>query len=114
MTRDILHRNGKSRFIAIANGYKFNHNFGKRKFEEKTKNDRLPNPFFMEVVVERRQCFSNDSNWRICFKYEIAEMKKKKIISFYTENNIGLLNRISAIFLKRHTNIDTINSSPLN
>jgi len=32
-------------------------------------------------------------------------------ISIYTENNVGLLNRISAIFLKRHINIRSITSS---
>ena len=39
-------------------------------------------------------------------------MKKIKFtISIYTENNVGLLNRISAIFLKRHINIRSITSS---
>ena len=39
-------------------------------------------------------------------------MKKTKFtISIYTENNVGLLNRISAIFLKRHINIRSITSS---
>ena len=33
-------------------------------------------------------------------------------ISVYTENNIGLLNRISAIFLRRHVNIESLNTSP--
>ena len=32
-------------------------------------------------------------------------------ISIYTENNVGLLNRISAIFLKRHINIRSVTSS---
>ena len=32
-------------------------------------------------------------------------------ISIYTENNIGLLNRISAIFQRRHINIESINTS---
>ena len=32
-------------------------------------------------------------------------------ISVYTENNIGLLNRISAIFLKRHINIESMTVS---
>ena len=32
-------------------------------------------------------------------------------ISIYTENNVGLLNRVSAIFLKRHINIVSITSS---
>ena len=39
-------------------------------------------------------------------------MKKiKYTISIYTENNVGLLNRISATFLKRHINIRSITSS---
>ncbi len=33
-------------------------------------------------------------------------------ISIYSENNIGLLNRISAIFLKRHINIESFSTSP--
>jgi acetolactate synthase-1/3 small subunit len=37
---------------------------------------------------------------------------KKYTVSIYSENNLGLLNRISAIFLKRHLSIDSINSSP--
>jgi acetolactate synthase-1/3 small subunit len=38
---------------------------------------------------------------------------KKEIytISIYTENNLGLLNRISAIFLKRHINIESLTVS---
>ena len=40
------------------------------------------------------------------------EKKKKYTVSIYAENNIGLLNRISSIFLKRHISIDSINSSP--
>lgn len=32
-------------------------------------------------------------------------------ISIYTENNIGLLNRISAIFQRRHFNIESLNTS---
>ncbi|QNK76431.1 acetolactate synthase small subunit [Winogradskyella sp. PAMC22761] len=33
-------------------------------------------------------------------------------VSIYTENNIGLLNRISAIFQRRHMNIESLNTSP--
>jgi len=33
-------------------------------------------------------------------------------ISVYTENNIGLFNRISAIFQRRHINIESLNISP--
>ncbi|TDU43464.1 acetolactate synthase small subunit [Gelidibacter sediminis] len=36
---------------------------------------------------------------------------KAYTVSIYTENNIGLLNRISAIFQRRHINIESINSS---
>ncbi|MEJ2113056.1 MAG: acetolactate synthase small subunit [Flavobacteriaceae bacterium] len=32
-------------------------------------------------------------------------------VSVYTENNIGLLNRISAIFQRRHMNIESLNTS---
>ena len=38
-------------------------------------------------------------------------MNTRYTISIYTENNVGLLNRISAIFLKRHINIVSITSS---
>lgn len=39
------------------------------------------------------------------------ETKQTYTVSIYTENNIGLLNRISAIFQRRHVNIESINSS---
>ncbi len=39
------------------------------------------------------------------------EENKTYTISIYTENNIGLLNRISAIFQRRHINIECINTS---
>jgi len=40
-------------------------------------------------------------------------MKEKKnyTVSVYTENNIGILNRLSAIFLKRHINIESMTVS---
>jgi len=37
--------------------------------------------------------------------------EKRYTISIYSENNIGLLNRISDIFLKRHINIESLNVS---
>ena len=37
--------------------------------------------------------------------------KKSFTISVYTENNIGLLNRISSIFQRRHINIESLNTS---
>ena len=37
--------------------------------------------------------------------------KQTYTVSIYTENTIGLLNRISAIFQRRHINIESINSS---
>lgn len=40
------------------------------------------------------------------------EEKQMYTISIYSENNIGLLNRISAIFLKRHINIESFSTSP--
>mgnify|MGYP005850005373 CR=1 FL=1 len=36
---------------------------------------------------------------------------KTYTVTIYTENNIGLLNRISAIFQRRHINIECINTS---
>ncbi len=36
------------------------------------------------------------------------ENKKTYTISIYTENNVGILNRLSAIFLKRHINIESL------
>ena len=40
-------------------------------------------------------------------------MEEKQIytISIYTENNIGILNRLSAIFLKRHISIESMTVS---
>jgi acetolactate synthase-1/3 small subunit len=37
--------------------------------------------------------------------------QKNYTISIYAENNVGLLSRVSAIFLKRHINIDSLNTS---
>ncbi|MEH6406625.1 MAG: acetolactate synthase small subunit [Leeuwenhoekiella sp.] len=37
--------------------------------------------------------------------------EKTFTVSIYTENNIGLLNRISAIFQRRHINIESLNTS---
>ncbi len=39
------------------------------------------------------------------------EENKKFTISVYTENSVGLLNRVSAIFLKRHINIESMTVS---
>lgn len=39
------------------------------------------------------------------------EEKRNFTISVYSENNVGLLNRISGIFLKRHINIESLNVS---
>lgn len=36
---------------------------------------------------------------------------KQFTVSVYTENNIGLLNRLSAIFQRRHINIESLNTS---
>lgn len=41
----------------------------------------------------------------------MEENIQKFTISAYTENNVGILNRISAIFLKRNINIETLNAS---
>ena len=39
-------------------------------------------------------------------------MKQEFTITIYTENQIGLLNRIAIIFSRRKINIDSLNSSP--
>ncbi len=39
------------------------------------------------------------------------DKKQTYTISIYTENNIGILNRLSAIFLKRHINIESMTVS---
>ena len=41
----------------------------------------------------------------------MSDLNNTYTISIYTENNIGLLNRISAIFLKRHINIESLTTS---
>ena len=41
----------------------------------------------------------------------MKEEIKKFTVSIYTEDNIGLLNRISAIFQRRHINIDSLVTS---
>ena len=41
----------------------------------------------------------------------MSEKTIKYTVSIYTENSVGLLNRISAIFQKRHINIESFNSS---
>lgn len=41
----------------------------------------------------------------------MQDKKQLFTVSIYTENNIGLLNRISAIFQRRHINVESINSS---
>ena len=42
----------------------------------------------------------------------MSTKKQLFTVSVYTENNIGLLNRISAIFQRRHINIESLNTSP--
>ncbi len=39
-------------------------------------------------------------------------MKKEYTITAYTENQVGLLNRIAILFSKRKINIDSLNTSP--
>ena len=39
-------------------------------------------------------------------------LKEQYTITIYTENNVGLLNRIAIIFSRRKINIDSLNSSP--
>ena len=42
----------------------------------------------------------------------MSTKKQLYTVSIYTENNIGLLNRISAIFQRRHINVESLNTSP--
>ena len=42
----------------------------------------------------------------------MIEKNKTYTISLYSENNVGLLNRVSAILLKRHINIESFSTSP--
>ena len=42
----------------------------------------------------------------------MSQENKTFTISVYSENSLGLLNRISGIFLKRHINIESLNTSP--
>ena len=42
----------------------------------------------------------------------MKEKNKTYTISLYSENNVGLLNRVSAILLKRHINIESFSTSP--
>lgn len=42
----------------------------------------------------------------------MSKDKKLYTVSIYTENNIGMLNRVSAIFQRRHINIESLNISP--
>ena len=41
----------------------------------------------------------------------MKEEKQSYTVSVYTENNIGLLNRVSAIFQRRRINIESLNIS---
>lgn len=41
----------------------------------------------------------------------MSDEEKTFTVSVYTENSIGLLNRISAIFQQRHINIESLNTS---
>ncbi|WP_299685480.1 acetolactate synthase small subunit [uncultured Dokdonia sp.] len=41
----------------------------------------------------------------------MSEQIKTYTVSIYTENNIGLLNRISAIFQRRHINVESLSAS---
>ena len=43
---------------------------------------------------------------------KILTMKKEFTITVYTENQIGLLNRLAIIFTRRKINIDSLNTSP--
>jgi acetolactate synthase-1/3 small subunit len=52
-------------------------------------------------------CAQGDKNHK-----RMSTENKQYTVSIYTENNIGLLNRISAIFQRRHINVESLNTSP--
>jgi len=105
-------------FVAIAQGYYI-------EAKKVTKRENLAaavkemiasdEPYFLEVCVEKENNVFNGSIGSIGFRDKIrirmGTEKQLYTISIYTENNIGLLNRISAIFQRRHINIESINTS---
>ena len=70
----------------------------------------------MNNSIEKRNnldyllAFSLSSFFLISF-IKMSEEIQTLTISIYTENNIGLLNRISAIFQRRHINIESLTTS---
>ena len=46
------------------------------------------------------------------FSFKSLKMKQEYTITVYTENQIGLLNRIAIIFSRRKINIESLNVSP--
>ena len=47
-----------------------------------------------------------------CSLHKTINVKKEFTITIYTENQIGLLNRVSIIFSRRKINVDSLNVSP--
>ena len=48
----------------------------------------------------------------LVLKNKTEQMKQEYTITVYTENQVGLLNRIAIIFSRRKINIDSLNTSP--
>lgn len=61
----------------------------------------------MDGLKDSVNLIKNDNN-----DTKMNTEKQLYTVSIYTENNIGLLNRISAIFQRRHINIESLNTSP--
>ena len=105
-------------FVTIAKGYHIeSKRVTKREdlsaaVEEMMKSDST---YFLEVCVEKEDNVfpmipAGASVSDIRLKNNMST-KKSFTISVYTENNIGLLNRISSIFQRRHINIESLNTS---
>ena len=105
-------------FVTIAKGYFIDGEKIDKRNQLKNAVKKLiksTKPCLLEVCVEKEDNVfpmiptgESVSNIRLF----MMNKTKKFTVSIYTENNLGLLNRISAIFLKRHLSIDSINSSP--
>ena len=68
--------------------------------------------FLQEQVFQTSVCHKIIERTRRNILTNMSTEKQLFTISVYTENNIGLLNRISAIFQRRHINIESLNTSP--
>ena len=70
-------------------------------------------PYFLEVCVEKEDNVFPMIPTGALLRYKTTIMSEinRYTISVYSENNVGLLNRVSAIFLKRHINLLSFSTS---